>query len=384
MQRPAAALVLWYAAQTGSATFAPWLGSLLTDAGWTTSAVTAILVTVPLGRLLGGPLWSWVADRTSADRTLRVAAVSSLVAALLVGLTTAVPAAGGFVAFAIVAYGVCRSPLFAIMDASTVHWVGDRYGRVRAVGSVAFLVLVMLGGQLRASVPLAPLWIALAAIVVATATTFALPELPGRAPRRPSWSDVVELSRHRPLLILVIVSALQGVGLSAYDQLYTLHIDSLGLPPWVTGTSFALGVFVEIGVLFGGSWLLHRLGRRGLLLVGVAAGAPRFLLTAITTSAWGLVAIQSLHGLQFGAFWVAATSAFAAEAPPELRNSTQALLPSAAYGAGPMFGMALAWANLQLGGSLAAHYLIVATASVLATALVWRLQLSGRALGPNA
>ncbi|MEO0605839.1 MAG: MFS transporter [Myxococcota bacterium] len=381
MQRPLA-LVLWYAAQTGSATLSPWLSSLLSDAGWSTAAVTAILVTVPIGRLLGGPLWSWVADRSSADRILRIAAVSSFVAAGFLALTTTVPAAGAFVALAIVAYGVARSPLFSIMDASTVHWVGERYGRIRAVGSVAFLVLVWLGGYLRPSWPLAPLWLAVGAIGIATAVTFALPALPARAPRRPGWSDVIELARHRPLVMLVIISVLQGVALSSYDQLFAMHIDQLGLPPWVTGTSFALGVLVEIGILYGGSWLLHRLGRRGVLLLGVAAGVPRFLLTAVTTDAWGLVAIQSFHGLQYGAFWVAATSAFAAEAPPELRNSTQALLPSAAYGAGPVIGMTLAWVGLQFGGSLPLHYALVAGVSMVATGLVWRLELSGRALDP--
>ncbi len=383
MQRPVA-LVLWYAAQTASATLSPWLGPLLADAGWSTAAVTAILVTVPIGRLLGGPIWSWVADRTSADRILRIAAVGTLVTVGLVALTTAVPTAGGFVAVAIVAFGIARSPLFSIMDASTVQWVGDRYGRIRAAGSIAFLVVVWIGGYLRPELPLAPLWLAVGAIAMATAVTFALPPLPARAPRRPTWADVRELSRHRPLVVLVTVSALHGMSLSAYDQLYAMHVDQLGLPPWVTGTSFALGVFVEIGVLLAGSWLLGRLGRRGVLLLGVSAGAPRFLLTAVTTSAWGLVAVQSLHGLQYGAFWIAATSAFAAEAPPELRNSTQALLPSAAYGAGPVLGMGLAWLGLQLGGSLPVHYGLVAMVSMVATGLVWRLELSGRALGPAA
>jgi len=375
-------LSLWYAAQTSTATLTPWLGSMLTDARWSEITVTAILVTVPMGRLLGGPLWSWVADRTSADRILRIAAVCTLLTALLVGLTVALPSTGALVAAAIVAYGIARSPRFSIMDASTVRWVGDRYGRVRAVGSVAFLLLVWLGGVLRPTVPLAPLALVIFGTAVGTATTFALPTLPARAPRPPTWADVRELARHRPLVVLVIVSTLQGVSLSSYDQLFAMHIDNLGLPSWVTGTSFALGVLVEVGVLTGGSWLLRRLGRRGVLLLGVASGVPRFLLTSVTTSAWGLIAIQSLHGLQFGAFWLAATSAFAAEAPPELRNSTQALLPSASYGAGPVIGMALAWLGLQLGGSVPLHYVVVAGVSVVASGLVWRLELSERALGP--
>jgi len=380
MQRPAA-LVLWYAAQTGSATLQPWLGSLLTDVGWSTAAVTAILVTVPVGRLLGGPLWSWFADRSIPDRILRIAAVSSFGGALLLALTTVLPQTGVLVAFAIVAYGVARSPLFSIMDASTVRWVGDRYGAIRAAGSIAYFVLALLGGFLRPTAPLAPLWLAVGAVGLAAMVTFTLPPLPARAPRRPSWSDVIELTRHRALVGLFVVCTLQGFALSSYDQLYSMHIDSLGLPPWVTATSLALGVGVEVGVLFAGSWLLGRFGRRGVLLMGVAIGIPRFALTAITTSAVGLIAIQAMHGLQYGAFWIAATSAFAAEAPPELRNSTQALLPSATYGAGPILGMSAAWLGLQLGGSLPLHYLLVAGVSVLATAIAWRLELSGRALG---
>ncbi|MEN0068046.1 MAG: MFS transporter [Myxococcota bacterium] len=375
MQRPAI-LVLWYAAQTGSATFSPWLGSLLSDAGWTTTAVAAILISVPLGRLLGGPLWSWVADRTSPDRILRTAATASLLAALGLALTTVVGTAGALVAFAILAYGIARSPMFAIMDAATVEWLGDRYGRIRAAGSVTFLVLIWLGGWLRPSLPLAPLWIAIAMMALATAITYSLPPLPARAPHPPTWQDVRELLRHRPLVMLVLISTLQGFGLSSFDQLYTVHIDTLGLPSWVTGTSYAVGVCAEVGILTAGSWLLRTLGRRGVLLIGVAVGVPRFLMTAFATSAWSLVAIQTLHGVHFGAFWLAATSAFAAEAPPALRNSTQALLPSAAYGAGPVLGMVAAWTGLQLGGTLPLHYTIVAGVSAVATVLVWRLRLS--------
>lgn len=381
MQRPAI-LLLWYAAQSGSATFSPWLGSLLTDAGWSASAVTALLVTVPLGRLLGGPMWSWFADRIDANRVLVLAAVASLVSGLLLGIANElgdlVPPL--LVAFTIVAYGVSRSPMFAIVDASVVRWVGDGYGRIRAVGSISFLLLVFGGGLMRDTWAKGPLWLALGALVLATAFTLALPPMTQPTPRRPTWRDVVALTRHRPLVVLVVVSALHGFTMSSYDQLYTLHIDTLGLPAWVTGSSFALGVLAEVGVLFAGRALLGGFGRRGVLLIGVAAGIPRFLLTAVVTSPVALVAIQSLHGLHFGAFWIAATSAFAGEAPPELRNSTQALLPAAAYGAGPMVGMLVAWANLQLGGSLSVHYALVAGVSMVATALVWGQRLEGAEL----
>ncbi|MEQ1503623.1 MAG: MFS transporter, partial [Myxococcota bacterium] len=99
-------------------------------------------------------------------------------------------------------------------------------------------------------------------------------------------------------------------------------------------------------VLANSERLLARFGAVPLFAAAVAVGVPRFAITAVTTDPVLLVATQALHGINFGAFWLGGTTVFAERAPDSLRSTTQALLPAAAFGAGPVIGLGLATALL--------------------------------------
>lgn len=319
-----------------------------------------------MGRLLGGPAWTWVADRLGPDRILRWAAIS----AALCGLALLLARSPWLLALTIAGWSLSRAPLFPIMDASTIHALGRGYGPIRATGSVAFLLAALAGGLLRDRVSDAPLLLAVGLLWLTAAVSLALPPLqatPQGATHRP-WRALVLRPGLGPL---VGGCLLHGATLSTYDQLFAMHVDAMGLPAAATGGALALGVGVEIGILTAAPWLLQRLGPRALLLLGVASGVPRSLITGTTHSPTLLVATQALHGLHFGAFWVAGTTLFAGVAPPQLRNSTQALLPAAAFGAGPLLGLSLASAVLRHGDTQQL-YLCMAAISALATlALLW-------------
>lgn len=321
-----------------------------------------------MGRLLGGPAWTWVADGLGPDRILRLAAALATAAGLALLLTRS----PWLLATAIAGLALARAPLFPIMDAATLHALGRGYGPIRAVGSVAFLVVAATGGLLRDRYSDAPLVMAVGLLGLTAAVTLALPPLEtARAPRSApgAWR---RLARRPGLPLLLVGCVLHGATLSAYDQLFAMHVHALGLPAAATGTALALGVGVEVGILAMAPALLSRLGPRALLLVGVASGVPRFLITGTTHTPTLLVAIQALHGLHFGAFWVAGSTLFSRLAPPELRNSTQALLPASAFGAGPLLGLSLA-AGMLRWGSTQQLYLCMAALSALATLvlLLW-------------
>ena len=143
------------------------------------------------------------------------------------------------------------------------------------------------------------------------------------------------------LLPLVGASVAHGAALHVYDMLFAMHVEALGFGPSVTGAAIALGVVIEVGVLSFGERLLERVGPLWLLAIGVGATIPRFALTAFASAPW-VVAAQALHGLNFGCWWLTATTLFAENAPPSVRHSSQAMLPAAAFGAGPLLGLVLA------------------------------------------
>ena len=252
----------------------------------------------------------------------------------------------------VLVWSAARAPAGPIVDAGAVHLLGPRYGRVRAVGSVAFLVASVGCGLIRDVWGPGPIVVSAALTLVTLALTPPVARaLPPRAPIPPSRSAWLALWRHPVLVPLAAVSLLHGAAMSSYDNLFALHVERLGLPAWVTGAGIAGGVSVEVGVLVFGAPLLARFGAPTLLAAAVASSIPRFAITADATHPAALIAAQGLHGIGFGAFWLAATSLFAAHSPPGLRNSAQGLLVSAMFGAGPVLGLLLATQVLPVAGT---------------------------------
>lgn len=314
---------------------APWFGVTLTDHGWTEPQATLWLAVLPAGRLLVLPLWALAADRRGAAPVLRTAL--ALAAAATVALVGADP---WLHALAILGWAWSRAPAVPIVDALTVARLGTGYGRVRAVGSLAFLLVAAASGALRDRWTSAPIALALVLSFLALALTLALPRLtPRSAARTPRASAWRSLLSHPVFAPLIVVSTLHGAAISIYDSLFAMHVQHLGLPAWVTGAGLALGVGVEVCVLVLGRSLLERVGPALLLTIAVASSIPRFAITALSSDPGWLVAAQSLHGLGFGAYWLAGTVLFASHAPPDLRNSAQALLLGSLFGAGPVLGL---------------------------------------------
>jgi MFS family permease len=141
---------------------------------------------------------------------------------------------------------------------------------------------------------------------------------------------------------------LHGITLVCYDNFLALHIRHLGHPDWVTGTSVAFSVAIEIAVMMSGRRLLDALGPERLLLAAVLVGIPHAWLTGAATDPLHLIAIQGLRGVAFGGFWIAGVSLLSERAPPALGSSAQALLPATSFGLGYLACSALAAVVLDL------------------------------------
>jgi len=339
-------LSTWYAVGVGSIVAIPFLTVVLVDSGLSQSAAAAAMLVLPFGQLIGGPLWSWVADRTASPHTvLRL----TTAACALAGLTWLMNPSPTILVLTVSLYALARGPVHPLADAITLASLGaDRrsYGGIRAVGSMAYVAAVVTTGALRDTWPRASLIVGGVLLVATAVATWWLPR-PAIQVSPPDWLRLRGLLLHPVLAPLMGVCLLHGITITTYDSLFALHIANHELPSWVAGAGFGVGVAVEVVMLLVGRRLLDLMGPGRLLLVGVAAGIPRWLITGMTTSVPLLVGTQGMHGLTFGAFWVAGVALFSERAPEGLQGSTQALLPAATFGAGYLASMTLASMTLQ-------------------------------------
>lgn len=360
-------LYVWYATAVASIGVVPYLAPLLERSGYTPSQVSGLLLALPIANLFSAPLASLLTDRIGRHRPVLATTMTS--AGLLLLAMLLVPPT--WLALVLVGFALVRAPTFPIADAATTRALGDGYGQVRAVGSLGYAALVFGCGALRDSWPAAPFLLVGVLLLASALNVGAIPVL--AEPPSPSlaiWRGFVGRSATRRVLA---VAFLNGLSLSLYDYLFTLSMDARGLEGWVTGGAIALGVLVEVSVLFGGRVLLRRLGVKGMMVVGVGAAIPRFLGTAWLDDPTLLVLLQGLHGLQFGCFWLAGLAWVEAFAPEGARRSSQAAFSAAGFGLAPIVALGLGSLWLQVGDLRTLYGLAVAPA-VLATLLALSIE----------
>jgi PPP family 3-phenylpropionic acid transporter len=183
------------------------------------------------------------------------------------------------------------------------------------------------------------------------------------------------LARQPFLVPLLGLACLQALSLSVYDTFLSVHVHALGLPATVVGWAVAVGVVCEIAVMGVGRELLTRFGATRAIVFASLLGVPRWALTAWVTSPVALVAIQALHGVTFGVFWIAGVQVMAERAPMRVAASAQSLFVAASYGVGALIGALLAGEVRELWGTGAIFQMLTvasAGASACGAALVWR------------
>ena len=309
----------------------PFLPAFLTARGLEPGEVSVALAMGSAVRLLVGPMAGRLADSLNDPRWLLAgaAAASALAAG---GFLLAAGVAGLLLAQLL--YSTVLAPLVPLSETVTLaaarHGLFD-YGRVRAAGSATFILASALAGWLvgRLGYDMVPLLMAGMLALAALAAVMLKPTGEVRVARPGSFRAVLALPGIRRL---ILVSALvQG----SHAALYTfgaIHWTAAGHSPFTIGVLWAGGVVAEIALFTFGHALVERLGLRGLSLVAAMAGVLRWGLLGSTVWLPALAFAQLLHGLTFGAQYLASMRLLLALVPPGQAATAQSLHASLGVG----------------------------------------------------
>jgi PPP family 3-phenylpropionic acid transporter len=347
----------------------PFLPAYLKSLSLSATQVGLLLSISPCLSLLAPPLWGHLADRTGrAARVLTGLTLGATLAFSLLLVARSFPALGGSLA----AYAVFSSGFTPLIDSLAMHHVaraGGSYSHLRVFGSLGFIASSVVFGlwvpRVDERLVLAPL--GLLALLVPWTLTLRDTAAPGP---RPHPLAGLRLLRHPDFRWLLAATGLHWLACAPYHGSLSIHVMALGLPPAVVGLTAGAGVLAEVGVMALYPRLAGGLAPRHVLGLAFAASAVRWGGMALTSSAGVLVALAALHGLTFGAFYVACVAFLARRVPPELRASGQALFAAVTFGVGGLLGYALSGAAYDwLGGhrlfAMAAVLELVAAALVL-------------------
>jgi PPP family 3-phenylpropionic acid transporter len=238
---------------------------------------------------------------------------------------------------------IAVAPVMPLTDAVTLAAIRRSpfdYGRVRAAGSVAFIVAALLAGQAVAwfgAVGALPLMIMGFVATAAAALLLPAAETSRAVSTTHGVAGLLAPLRNPALRWLILVSALVQGSHAFYYAFGTLHWQAAGLGAGLIGALWAAGVIAEIALFFWGRGVVARLGPVRLSLIAATCGVLRWALTAVTTEPLALFALQLLHAATFGAQHLATMMILARIVPPAQAGTAQAL--HASLGGGLSIGV---------------------------------------------
>jgi MFS transporter, PPP family, 3-phenylpropionic acid transporter len=361
----------------GSGVQLPFLPLWLKAKGLDTASIAMVVAGMMAVRVLGAPLFAWIADHFGNRKlVIQLCAGFAFAAYVLLAISNGF---GPITTMALIA-GFMFAPVFALtegfsVDGAAAH--GLDYGRLRLWASLSFLMGSVVSGALLTKLdPLSTAWLIAMAQGLSFLSTLLLPDEPKRPQHVETQDDMLGRARDLffgssfPLLMLVA-----GLGQASHAMIYTsssLHWTSLGFNSFDISLLWVAAVTAEVFLLGFSNRLLEALGPSRLLLLGLSGGVLRWTMMATFSNYELLLLSQALHGLTFASAHLGAMHFIRLMVPPDFRNRAQGLYSALSGG---VLMSSMAWMSGRLYGSWGgqAYYamaVVSLTALLLALALM--------------
>jgi MFS transporter, PPP family, 3-phenylpropionic acid transporter len=292
--------------------------------------------------LAAAPLWGAFVDHLGTVRgSLLVAAVGTALGGTLLALAPSPPV----IIVAVIALAVSGSGIIPMLDSRTVDMLGadrDRYGRARAWGSAAFIVVAISVGALIDRVgPRGLFLVYVPGMILTGIAGWALLAGESRAGRRllrVTRAEVLSLVRRRHLALLLAGSILLWTSVAAFNTFFSIHLLSLGAPAEVVGFAWALGALAEVPLMFTFHRIVARVGPERLIVVGVVAWVLRAAGFALAPTVPLTLAVAPLGGVGYAFFYVGTVTFVSRNAPARLQATAQGIFSGTAFSVGTILG----------------------------------------------
>lgn len=332
------AYIVYYAAIGASY---PYLPVFYRELGLSFGEI-GVLTAIQAGTQLAlGPIWGGLVDRfPRVGLTLPAAAM--------------VATAGGFVLFLASDFGSALAGSMLLyaglagigptLDARTLETLGpgsrDRYGQVRAFGSLSFVIVaLLLGLLLDAQGSRSLFWIYLPCLIGTVLVTATI--------RRRGTNRSVSMLRGAGDILTAPGMPLFFVGftivwtaLAAVNAFYSIQVVALGGSTSLVGLTWGFGAIIEVPLMYAFPRLSARFGTERLLVFGALVFATRALLAALAFDPVMLVLIAPLEGLGFACAFVGGVTVLSTRLPAALGGTAQGLF-SASAGLATIVGSAI-------------------------------------------
>jgi PPP family 3-phenylpropionic acid transporter len=306
--------------------FVPYLSLWLARDGLSSSQIGEAMAIGTAVAILMQPVWGWIVDRYHWTRPTLL-------------LSTAIPGAlaicynapwFGVITLVNILSTVFSVPQTPIADNYAVACAkahGTSYGTIRCFGSLGFALGAYAGGWYLEAFAPQTLWVPFAALsLIGAVLALMLPvdhvdvSLSARM-----GEGLRELLQSRTFLVFLLGGLLVSQTLTAFNTYFALAFRMIGGSMAATGIAFLIASAMNVPAMLVAAYVIRRIGRGRTMLLAALFYVIRWGVQAAIPSPAVAVAIQVLHGVSFGFFYVAAVDYVARTARSEVQATAQSL-----------------------------------------------------------
>lgn len=279
----------------------------------------------PMMAIASNLIWGLLSDRwQTLKKTILLVLFGQLAAILLLFQTKVYSTL--FVIMAV--FYFFQTPLSGLNDSNIllhVRQTGKSYASYRIWGSIGYAVAAVVFGMILSRFGLelvAPLTIA--SLVIALLLAFLLKD--SRAGmKKMEFSGVFQKVLSRKLVWFLLLVLTMSISHRINDGFLSLYMRELGASQDLIGLASMVSAFSEVPIFFLLSKYGHKFRELPLLAAASFFYAIRFTLMSLVSSPVAVIALQGLHSISFGIYFVTALRYMQDLVPDEYRATGQAV-----------------------------------------------------------
>ena len=324
---------------------------LLNDLGFSGAQMGIIYSLLPLATIIAPFIGGQIADRYFSSE--KIIAFSQLIGgAFLVYISTVTDYST--MMWLMLIYCLIYAPTLALTN--SVAFINlknseKEFGIIRVWGTIGWIVagLALAGWRHAAAskevfaVQGDTLMLAGIFSIIMGFLSFKLPHTPPNKEGTKPWAflEALKMMKDKNFLIFIIIAFVVATELMFYYALTApfLTSEKIGVSSASVSGVMVIAQIAEIFVLaILLPYFITRIGIRKVLALGVLAWPVRYIIFAIGSPSWLVIASLSLHGFCFVFFFAAAFIYVDVVSPKDIRHSAQSLITLVTYGAGNYIG----------------------------------------------
>ena len=325
----------------------PYASLFFLDRGFNVIEIAVLMSMLQITRIVGPFSWGWLSDYLS--NRVGIIRFCACLAALVFICIFFLNSYMAFFVWMFVLHTILSS-LMPLGESATVHALfkdnsfDKRYGRLRLWGSIGFIAMVLVAGELfqRKGIELYPI-VGMIVLSLLALITFLLHE-PKMERRKMVKGELLVVLFNPDVRWFLLSGFFMIFAHAALYVFYSLYLSNLGYNKFQIGLFWALGVFAEVIFFYFQSKVLSRLDAEVVLQASFGVGVVRFALIALYPLTPVLIFAQILHAGTFAAHHSAATKLLQRWFTGPLQARGQALMATISYGlCGTLGGLCAGW-----------------------------------------